>query len=46
MNLNLFDPQEQESDCNHLPLSQRYFKGDYLYCGRCGKVLRHKDMTK
>lgn len=28
-------------DCDHLPLSQRYFKDQRLLsCGRCGKLLR------
>jgi len=41
-NLDLF----KQTECDHLPLSQRYFDGDWLICSRCGKVLRHKDMTK
>lgn len=36
--LDLFAPLE----CDHLPVSQRVFKGNRLVCGRCGQVLREK----
>ena len=41
MNLSLFD----NIDCDHLPVSQRQFIGDWLVCGRCGKKLRPKNYT-
>ena len=41
MNLNLFEPNEP--DCDHLPVGQRKFIGDYLVCTKCNEPLRRKD---
>jgi hypothetical protein len=30
----------EAADCDHLPVGQRHFIGDWLICGRCGKKLR------
>lgn len=40
-NLNLFE--DLELDCDHLPVGQREFVGDFLVCTRCGKKLRPKN---
>jgi len=38
-NLDLF----AEPECDHLPVRQRVFIGDWLVCGRCGAKLRLKN---
>lgn len=31
-----------ETECDHLPVRQRVFVGEWLVCGRCGARLRAK----
>lgn len=45
MTMDLFDFMQDctSVDCDHLPVDQRKFIGDWLVCGKCGEKLRPKD---
>lgn len=38
--MDLFEYAARE--CDHLPVCQREYRGEWLICGRCGKQLRTK----
>lgn len=43
MNLNLFDNDTTEPECDHLPVQERTWIGRKLKCPKCDRFIRNLD---